>query len=78
MDMVNFRPKVMMPRPVVMMPRPVVMMPRNPRIGPNGCMMMGSVMACAMDAGTMLAMHPPAVTVRPGIRCKKEKSNGCQ
>jgi hypothetical protein len=55
-----------------------VMRPRMPRIGPNVRMMIGSVMACTMDAGPMLAMPPLAFAVRPDIRCKKEKCNDCR
>ena len=81
MDVVDLRPVVMMPWSVVMTrsammavpvgptTRAIMMRPRAPRIGPNVCMMIGSMMACAMEARTMLAVPPLAFAVRPGISC---------
>jgi hypothetical protein len=93
MDMVDFRPVVMMPRPVVAIAkigpamtavpvRPVMgtimMRPWVPRIGSNIYRMTGVVMACAMDAGPMAAVPSFALCVRPCRSCKTDKNNGCR
>jgi hypothetical protein len=83
---------VMMPRPaviVIMVPAmtavpvgpamgTIMMRPRVSRIGSNLYGMMGSVMACAMEAGPVLAMPSFAFAVRPGAGGKTERYNDCQ
>lgn len=80
MDVVDFRPVVMMLRPVVirsaLMAVPVVsttgavlMRSRVPRIGSNVCVLTRSMIACAMETRTMLAMSLLAFAVRPGTGC---------